>query len=484
VVFPHPTGAAPALQQRRGVQSPERLASPVPSPTQASGIRSLARDSAGASLPEYALIAGTILLAGFAAFKLLGGNNRQDAQCGADLVAGNGGNCSPGPGGPQPIALSNAPSPGAGHGSGPQASGGFCTATACYDGKHCFAAGTPVVTRDGLRPIERIQTADEVLSADPSTGALFFKRVVVTFVTPDQPLVAVRISGQRDPIRATPGHAFYTLDRGWVPAEALAPGEMLGSAVGGSRPHDTLSGSDAVDAIGRALDRATVFNLEVEDTHTYFVGDARVLVHNVNPCNPFETPPPSPGPSTNPFDDPANNVVQPGGSHLNPLANMQNCGYCATAAALGISLGELQDIAPYPYGQINPYTDSQGFTETQLAGFVGRLGAGPGTYHVVSVGSLANPNIPIRAWATVNTTQNQLFLVAYERPDGSQHVIDAYKTNDGRIMYVDFQNGTASRTLAGPLSKIVVIPTNMSTTNNPNFDLAKKTIRVTKSGIN
>jgi hypothetical protein len=255
-----------------------------------------------------------------------------------------------------------------------------------------------------------------------------------------------------------------------VPAAALAPGEALGSAARELRPLDTLGGSDVVDSIESAPDRATVFNLEVEDTHTYFVGDARVLVHNVDPCNPFE--------------DPANNVVQPGGSHLNPLANTQNCGYCATAAALGISLGELQDIAPYPYGQIDPYTDSQGFSETQLAGFVGQLGAGPGTYHVVSVGSLANPNIPIRAWATVNTTQNQVFLVAYERPDGSQHVIDAYKTNDGRIMYVDFQNGTASRTLAGPLSKIVVIPTNMSTVNNPSFDLAKKNIRPTKTGIN
>jgi len=32
-------------------------------------------------------------------------------------------------------------------------------------------------------------------------------------------------------------------------------------------------------------ERTTVYNLEVESLHTYFVGEARVLVHNANPPN-------------------------------------------------------------------------------------------------------------------------------------------------------------------------------------------------------
>ena len=39
----------------------------------------------------------------------------------------------------------------------------------------CFAAGTPVRTLDGTRPIESIRTGDQVLSRDVMTGSLEFR---------------------------------------------------------------------------------------------------------------------------------------------------------------------------------------------------------------------------------------------------------------------------------------------------------------------
>ncbi len=54
-------------------------------------------------------------------------------------------------------------------------------------GHRCFAAGTPVRTLLGLRPIESIQVVDEVLAQDVTTGALSFAPVVAL---PSQPAEA------------------------------------------------------------------------------------------------------------------------------------------------------------------------------------------------------------------------------------------------------------------------------------------------------
>jgi hypothetical protein len=73
------------------------------------------------------------------------------------------------------------------------------------------------------------------------------------------------------PLHVTPGHLFFTLDRGWVPVEALVEGEPLVDARGLPR---------AVRGFGVGLARETVYNFEVDETHTYFVGASAILVHN------------------------------------------------------------------------------------------------------------------------------------------------------------------------------------------------------------
>ena len=52
----------------------------------------------------------------------------------------------------------------------------------------CFAAGTLVHTRDGLKPIEQIQVGDYVLSKPENDGELACKRVLQTFHHPKKSL--------------------------------------------------------------------------------------------------------------------------------------------------------------------------------------------------------------------------------------------------------------------------------------------------------
>lgn len=140
----------------------------------------------------------------------------------------------------------------------------------------CFAAGTPVATETGLRPIESIEVGERVWARNEHTGEDALARVVQRFVTPDSPVIGVDIPlglVGHELLRVTENHRFYVPDRGWVPAREL-DGSYLVSIVPRGPPL-----ASAVESWG---ERTTVYNIEVEDLHTYFVGEARVLVHNAN----------------------------------------------------------------------------------------------------------------------------------------------------------------------------------------------------------
>jgi len=77
-------------------------------------------------------------------------------------------------------------------------------------------------------------------------------------------------------LMVTGSHPFWVQDEGWLPARDLSVGSGLQllddveACVGGISP---ASGDE------RPL-RTRVFNLEIEDCHTYFVGEAGVWVHS------------------------------------------------------------------------------------------------------------------------------------------------------------------------------------------------------------
>jgi RHS repeat-associated protein len=138
----------------------------------------------------------------------------------------------------------------------------------------CFAAATPIHTVDGVVPVEEVEVGDYVLSRHEDTGAFSYSAVTRLFVTPGQQVLDIGIAsedGGVEHLRVTPTHLFWRLDYGWIVAGDLRPGDWLTTASGGAT---TVVSSVSVGP------RVTVYNFEVETTHTYFAGFTGVWVHN------------------------------------------------------------------------------------------------------------------------------------------------------------------------------------------------------------
>lgn len=143
----------------------------------------------------------------------------------------------------------------------------------------CFVAGTSVASAAGLVAIENVQAGDKVWSEDPDTGTKELKEVVRTFVNETDKLVHVTIEGET--IDCTPEHPFYSPVKGWTEAIQLRAGDIL----------CTVNGDYVVvEQVQHEIleTPVQVFNFEVSDFHTYFVGTVPVLVHNT--CGVKNTP--------------------------------------------------------------------------------------------------------------------------------------------------------------------------------------------------
>jgi hypothetical protein len=133
----------------------------------------------------------------------------------------------------------------------------------------CFAPGTQIATADGFVSIEDLVVGDEVWAYNPDTGEAELRKVTAAHKRDTDSLVHLRAGGEW--ITTTPEHPFWVDGEGWKVAGDLAVGELLlgldGTAV-------------QVEAIAAEAGPATVYNLDVEGLHTYFVSDAELLVHN------------------------------------------------------------------------------------------------------------------------------------------------------------------------------------------------------------
>jgi hypothetical protein len=141
-------------------------------------------------------------------------------------------------------------------------------------GAICFAAGTPVHTADGLMPIEALVVGDMVWARDEHSRELALRAVSNLFVTREQTVLALELqdaNGRSETLHVTPGHPLYSQERGWVAAQALARGEPV---AGVSTANLRVISATPLDT------PVTVYNIEVEGFHTYFVGAQAVWVHN------------------------------------------------------------------------------------------------------------------------------------------------------------------------------------------------------------
>jgi hypothetical protein len=198
----------------------------------------------------------------------------------------------------------------------------------------CFIKGTPITTKEGWKRIEEIKVGDWVLSSpEDGSGKPEYKRVVNTFVHRNKTVRSIRFchDGKRYRVIATGNHPFWVEGAGWTRADLLKKGNALRHADGRSARVESQVpvykfcdekwwGNDRVgkgigftyegrfpplaDPVGgRLFDyenylipanqqaemgwdemreenylEVTVYNLEVEGTHTYFASG--LWVHN------------------------------------------------------------------------------------------------------------------------------------------------------------------------------------------------------------
>jgi hypothetical protein len=106
-----------------------------------------------------------------------------------------------------------------------------------------------------------------VLAQNTETGELAYKPVIGTTIRP--PVATMQIHLGDRLIRATRGHPFWVSGKGWQMAKELQAGDWL----------HTVHGGVLIDAV-EPSEEAVCYNLVVADYHDYFVGDAKVLVHD------------------------------------------------------------------------------------------------------------------------------------------------------------------------------------------------------------
>ena len=112
-------------------------------------------------------------------------------------------------------------------------------------------------------------SGDSVYSYNMEKNTVELSKVVKSFERKTQEIYELTTDNQR--IFVTAEHPFYVEGKGWVKVKDLQPGMVL-KTKDGSIEHVTSS----------VLEKhpETVYNIEVEGNHNYFVTNSNILVHN------------------------------------------------------------------------------------------------------------------------------------------------------------------------------------------------------------
>ena len=142
-------------------------------------------------------------------------------------------------------------------------------------GQNSFRASTPVATPTGAVPIAQLHIGDLVLAWNETTQTTGVYTVIDTIHHVDPLVVHVVIDGEA--LETTLEHPFYTVERGWVAATDLRPGERV-------LQRDGTAG--VIQSLALEARVQPMYNLTIAEAHTFFVGAGEWLVHNAN-CREF-----------------------------------------------------------------------------------------------------------------------------------------------------------------------------------------------------
>lgn len=133
-----------------------------------------------------------------------------------------------------------------------------------------FPSGSLVWTPRGKVPIQRLKVGDKVLSFDLETGGLIEGTVSETHSYELAGLWEIVVNDER--ITLNPDHRFYLAEtHNWSEAKNLKPGDVV---LNKENERLQVSGSRAVRA------NHVMYELSVDASQNYFVGNSGILVHN------------------------------------------------------------------------------------------------------------------------------------------------------------------------------------------------------------
>ncbi|MCL6458432.1 MAG: HINT domain-containing protein, partial [Gorillibacterium sp.] len=128
-----------------------------------------------------------------------------------------------------------------------------------------------IQTDEGEKNIEDIEVGDMVLSKAEETGEVAYKVVTATFNHETEEIYKIQVSDQV--IESTYNHPFWVDGKGWTFVKDLKVGDLLVQSDG-----HTLR----IESIELLHKQVTVYNMTVDEFHTYFVSDLGIWVHNTN----------------------------------------------------------------------------------------------------------------------------------------------------------------------------------------------------------
>ncbi|MGL4108490.1 polymorphic toxin-type HINT domain-containing protein [Clostridium sp. LP20] len=137
----------------------------------------------------------------------------------------------------------------------------------------CFTPDTLVKTDEGLKPIGELKEGDKVYSVDEDSvdEDSSLKDIKEVKISETDTLVKLQINGEE--IKTTKTHPIYVEGKGFIDAEYIVAGDRVRTAEGEIEEVT----SKEIETLESPI---KVYNLEVEDNRTYYVGSNEVLVHN------------------------------------------------------------------------------------------------------------------------------------------------------------------------------------------------------------
>ncbi|HEU5378291.1 MAG TPA: RHS repeat-associated core domain-containing protein [Ktedonobacteraceae bacterium] len=162
------------------------------------------------------------------------------------------------------------------------------TSTNSCGGGLSFASATKVHTDHGGQAIGTLHVGEKVWAYNPTTRQMELQPILHMWVNQDNDLVYLTITSPksfqhekvsdlshptREVLHTNKRHPFLTLEKGFIPVSQLTVGMHILRADGSV---GVVTGWKLVPGV------QTMYNLEVQQDHTYTVGDGQWIVHNRN----------------------------------------------------------------------------------------------------------------------------------------------------------------------------------------------------------